>query len=293
MHPKGDACVINRGPVMKPIIYSAIFATSSFALAPFAASDTYRSEINATYTDIDSDLGFDSYSLNLQGRYYFSPVDTTGLPLAEAAFLQKSSSVMIALGKDEYEYEGDGYTSEEYTRSVNANYYIPDSIFFVGGGVSKRKVNFEYSGDENYAGYEYSGKWKSRLNARIGIAPIDGLQIWSDFNESSDLSEYWNLNAKYVKPLDNQTAFAIETHYADDRIFDMRSLLVNVDYYLTHRSSIGLGAAHFMFDSNDRDDDSKYHARARHFFTEKTSIDLTYYSSDYSDSWMIGGTVRF
>ncbi|MEN0036307.1 MAG: putative porin [Cellvibrio sp.] len=273
---------------MKPIIYSAIFATSSFALAPFAASDTYRNEIYATYSELDE---VDEYSINLQGKHYFSAVDTTGLPLAEAAFLQKSSSVTLAASNNNY--KSDNYENDTYARSLNVNYFIPNSIFFVGAGVSQQKHNIHnFDGGDDAGVYDYSTDWGSNLNARIGVAPIEGLQIWSDFYENSDISDYWNLSAKYVKPLSNERAVSTEVYYSDND-YGPRTVIVSADYYFTHRFSVGVGAARFMYDGDYRDDTNSYHVRARHFVTENISADLTYFSSDYSDSWMIGGTFRF
>lgn len=274
---------------MKSIIYSVIFATSSFALASFAASDTYRNEIYTTYSELND---VDEYSINLQGKHYFSAVDTTGLPLAEAAFLQKASSVTLAASNNNY--KSDNYENDTYARNLNVNYFIPNSIFFVGAGVSQQKHNIHNFDGGNDAGvYDYSTDWRSNLNARIGVAPVEGLQIWSDFYENSDVSDYWNLSAKYVKPLSNDHAINTEVYYSDNDDSGFRYVTVSADYYFTNRFSVGAGVARFMYDGNYRDDTNTYHVHARHFMTENISVDLAYFSADYSDSWTIGGTVRF
>ncbi len=274
---------------MKPIICSVIFTAASFTLAPFVYSDSYRNEIYVHYSD-SSDV--DEYSLNLQAKHYFSAVDITGLPLAEAAFLQKASSLTLAASNDNYQ-SGD-YENDTYARSANVNYFIPDSIFFVGAGVIQQKhVIHNFDGGDDAGVYDYSTQWRSDWNARVGIAPADGLQIWSDFIEDADISEYWNLSAKYVKPLANERAIGTEIRYADDDIAHVRSLMVSADYYFTHRFSAGAGVADFKFDNPSVKDNTAYHVRARHFVTENASIDFTYYSSDYSDRWAIGGAFRF
>lgn len=269
---------------MKPIIYSAIFTASSFALAPFAISDTYRYEIYTSYSELDE---VDEYSVNLQAKYYFSAVSTADLPLVEAAFLQKASSLTLTTSNNNY--KAGSYENDTYTRSLNANYFFPDSIIFVGAGVSQQKHAIHNFDDGNDT-YDYSTDWRSDVSARIGVAPIEGLQVWSEFYEDYSVSEYWNLNAKYVKPLSNGKAINTEIYYSDNDNFGVRSVTASADYYFTHRLSVGAGLAHILY---DRDDNDSYHVRARYFVTQNISFDAAYYSADYSDSWTVGGMFRF
>lgn len=276
---------------MKLAVFTA-FVTSSLTLPSFSLADTYQTEINASYGETDSDYYYsDNYSISLQGKHYFSLIDTTNLPLAEAAFLQKVSSFSLSLTN--HAFEDSGVDGDGYQRAASVTYFIPNSIFFVGAGIAENKSNYEYHYVE---GYSYEGAistdWNSRWNATLGISPIDGLQVWSEFFEDEDVSEYWNLNAKYVKPLSGERAFSVETRYADSRGIDIKSLTVITDYYFNRRFSVGAGITHYVFDDSDDDDNNSF-IRARYFITENTSVELSYFSSDYFDSWRIGGAVRF
>lgn len=278
---------------MKITIFTAIVATFSFSLSPISTAQTYQTEIGVTYSEFDSDFyPGDNYSIGLQGTQYFSPVYTRNLPLAEAAFLQKASSLSLSLANDDYEF--DDQDGDSYLRGANVTYYIPNSIFFVGAGITENKLVFthRYYGDYAYEGI-VSTDWRSHWNATLGVAPIDGLQVWSEFLEGVDVSDYWNLSAKYVKPLVGEQAISIEARYVDDRQFDIRSVVVSTDYYFNHRFSVGLVTAQFIFGSSEVDDSTPYHIRARQFITENTSVELAYFSSDYSDRWQLGGTIRF
>jgi hypothetical protein len=282
--------LLPRGIVMKLAVFTAIVTASSFALAPFALSGTYQTEINATYSEFDSDYYTgDNYSINLQGTQYFSPVDTANLPLAEAAFLRKASSFSLSLANSDYKYERDN--QDNYQRGASVTYFVPNSIFFVGAGIAESKYTYQYRYSNEIAPIKGSTDWESSWSAALGIAPIDGLQVWSDFYEDTDVSDYWNLNAKYVKPLAGERAFGVEVRYADFRAADSDSINVSADYYFTHRFSVGAGVGQMWND--EYDDHTSYDIHMRHFFTQNASIQLSYSDSDYSDGWKLGGTVRF
>lgn len=279
---------------MKLAIFTAIVATSSFALASFALSETYRTEINASYGEHESDLyPSDNYSISLVGAQYFSPVDTTRGPLAEAAFLQKASSFSLLLANSDY--ESYSQNSDSYFRGASVTYFIPNSLFFIGAAVAESKLVGTYYYDDLEYSYEdkISADWDTQVHATLGIAPIDGLQVWSEFSDDVSVSDYWNLNAKYVKPLAGERAFSVVTRYTDNIVLDVRSLNVEVDYYFTRQLSLGLGVAHFVFGDSDADDDYSSRIRARQFINENASIELTYFSADYLNGWQLGTTVRF
>src|SRR5262245_33257940 len=72
-------------------------------LAPAAAlADDYRFEVKGSYDrampDSDELLG-DPDVTALSGTWYFAPVSTDGVPLAEAAFLGRASSLSATLAR--------------------------------------------------------------------------------------------------------------------------------------------------------------------------------------------------
>lgn len=291
---------------MKFAVCSTVFSVFALPLAHVAIADTYRSEINGFYSEADADFySGDNYSLGVNGVYYFAPVDTARGPLAEAAFLQKASSFSVNLVN--YDNESPYSNGDSYARSANLNYFIPNSLFFVGVGVQEQKsvYTYDYSAYYNYdtgdvgdgemaswlVGKRSTG-WESRVTAKLGIAPLDGLQIWSDFVERVDVSDNWNLNAKYVKLLVGERAMSVATHYSRDEEYDYSSFSLIGDYYFTPRLSVGVGGVRTFGDDSEGDSHSSL-ARVRQFVTENASVELTYESADYSSSWRLGGTVRF
>lgn len=277
---------------MKLVLFTAMVTASSFSIAPMAWCEDYRTDITGNYSEFDYDFySGDNYSTNVNWKQYFSSVDTANLPLAEAAFLRKASSFSLSLVKNDF--ENDYSSQESDVRSASISYFVPNSIFFVGAGITQNKYSYEYRYDNQSEPTKGTSDWASRWNATLGVAPVDGLQIWSDFFEHVDVSDHWNLHAKYVKPLADQRAFGVEVNYFENREVDSNAVQVSADYYFTHRFSLGAGVSQYWDDAPDEGDDTSYSLHARHFFTENTSVQISYADSDYSDSWQLGGTVRF
>lgn len=275
------------------------------AIALLLATDisiaqTYRSEISLDYLRRDREALPDSESdtWRVSGTYYFSPVNTANHPLGEAAFLEKASNLSVSYLHEEWDYS-DTYGSFRYETSVteedlNADIelFIPNTMFYVAAGMtrdeSKYRTTVFYMEDDLNPGVETDTETDSdnSWHGSLGVTPIDGLLIWSDFYEDVDLDEHWNLNAKYVTDW-NGNAINIEGGYNDyDGDY---SIYVVSDYYLDRTFSVGTGVSYIDAD----DSDNSYILRTRKFFTDRFSIHANYISSDFIDTYNIGIDVRF
>lgn len=235
-----------------------------------AAESTYRGELSASYGQSNEDESlFDSSFYGLKGTYYFSGVNTRNHPLAEAAFLEKSSNIYVQgsrIDLDNFDYTVD-------LVALGVDYYIPDSMLFVGAAIAQAHVDDGFGSDND-----------SVWTAKLGITPISGLQVWSEFMEDVDVSDSWNLNAKYVTPLSGETALNLEARYEDDEDDSTTSLVA--DYYLSRNFSLGAGVGF-------GEDDDSYLVRSRYFFTDKFSLEVNYATGDDSNTWQLGANVRF
>lgn len=279
---------------MKIKLLPAIIAATSFLTAPFVFSATYQSEISAAYTDIDTnDYPEDGYFVGLEGKYYFAPVDTKNHPLAEAAFIEKASNVYLSLGNFEFKEAGDRL--DIYQRSVGIDFYIPNTMFYLGAGVNEYKSKYSWPAEGSFDGGSDSTKWKSTWFVKAGIAPITGLLVWTEFTEHVDVSDEWNINGKYVIPLSGEQALNIEASYEkSDVSYTDDTITGAVDYYLDRNLSVGAGFINTSFNSSTDDKaTTDYFIRARNFFTDNISAELTYTDGDYENSLMLGGTIRF
>lgn len=268
---------------MKIKLLPAIIAAASLLGAPLALAATYQGEFSAAYQDNDYESGVDGRFIGLEGKYHFAPVDTSTGPLAEAAFIEKSSNVYVQLGAEEI--KGAGQTGDLYVRSIGADFYIPNSMFFLGAGVTEVKVKAP--------GVSYD--WESSWFVKAGVTPIKGLQLWSEFEEDVDVSEQWNINGKYVMPLAGEQALNLEASYEKSKI-DIAddTITLAADYYIDRNLSIGGGLTNTSYVSQaDINASTDYFVRARNFFTDKASLELSYVDGEYENSLLVGGTIRF
>jgi hypothetical protein len=272
---------------MKIKLLPTIVAAAGFLSAPFALAATYQSELSAGYADIDeNNSNADGYFVGLEGKYYFSPVNTANHPLAEAAFIEKSSNVYVQLGTAEF--KAAGQQLDRYDRSIGVDFYIPNSMFYLGAGITETKFQTKF-------GPGGSSDWDSNWFVKAGIAPITGLLVWSEFAEDIDISEQWNINGKYVLPLSGEQALNLEASYEKSKLgFSDDTISMAVDYYIDRNLSVGTGFVNTSYDSSvSNKSDTDYFVRARNFFTDKASLELSYVDGEYENSLLLGGTLRF
>lgn len=216
-----------------------------------AIADSYRTEITVGATDSDAT----DTSLDLGIRYHFQEVDTSGKPLAEAAFLNKSSNVYA----ETTNIAGDGDT--ETTAGVE--FYLPNTMFYGGFDVTKT--------DDNTS-------WK----ATLGVTPIDGLLVTTSYEEDVDYN--LNLDAKYVTALGGDRWINLEANYENGDEDD--TFGAAADFYFTSLTSIGLKLDN---DGNDTD----VTVRGRHFFSNEFFAGASFTAADNNDIIALEAGLRF
>jgi hypothetical protein len=188
------------------------------AALPLAAqADEYRAQLDLAYDHFDFDVpGIgNGEALGVAGTYYFSPVVTDDRPLAEAAFLARSSfvgagAVRSEIGDEKIDIFGAGI-----------GYYLPNTIFY-------GELNYTYADD--------FGGDQDRVSGALGVAPIDGLLVTTGFDEDG-----WdpNATAKYVGKLPNAHWYSaiIDLAEVDDDLVWGAAF----NYYFDTTFSAGLG----------------------------------------------------
>jgi len=180
-------------------------------------ADDYRGEVTLTGDRANPDGNFpDVDTFTALGTYYLEPVRTDGLPLAEAAFLNKSSYVNAGAARVDFgDDDADFY-------AANIGYYMPNTIFFGRLGVARSE--FDGDGDTNF-------------NGTFGITPFDGLLLTTDFDEDG-----WdpNISAKYVGKMANSHFYSLTASAVDPDEGDTDVALA-FDYYLDTTFSVGAG----------------------------------------------------
>lgn len=192
---------------------------AALAFSAVAHADDYRAEVrlSAERDSLSGPGSPDVDTFDALGTYYIAPVRTDGLPLAEAAFLNRSSYVSaegthVDLDSDNLD-----------LLSASLGYYVPNTIFFGRLGVSR--VEFPGSGHD------------TNFNGTFGVTPFAGLLLTTDFDEDG-----WdpNITAKYVGKLANSHFYAVSATAIDPDEGDTE-VGVDFDYFLDLSFKVGGG----------------------------------------------------
>ena len=262
-----------RIPPMKKITTIALLTLTS------ALAQAYQVEVNGGYSftdlDIDGSDGLDNY--NIGGTYYIAPVVATNGPLAEAAFLQNASNVILNYANsssNDIDFEVDAVT-------VGGEYYLPNDPFYVSASYSS--LNLEFGPDDSDADV---------FTASVGYLPVSNalltiglLNADADDDSETDVT----LGAKYVGDtganfynLEGSVVFA-----DDDNIINAAA-----DFYVNPNASIGVTYA-----DGDLLGEDQFGVRGQYFFTPQYAIGASYTSGEIADidadTYGISATARF
>lgn len=244
------------------------------ALIPAAAfADDYRLEIEGTFRrDMPSgDDGFfgDIDSAMLAGTWYFAPVSTDKVPLAEAAYLGRASFLSAVVARVEF----DGLDTGLNGQGVNVGYYIPNTMFYAGVGVSHGQRITALNSTIVEKDYN------TTMFGTLGIAPLDGLLVSTEFVEGGYTP---NLTARYVGKLPNSHFYAGKVSLADPDGGDV-SYGVDFDYYFNESTSLGVGYG----SGGDR-----LELRAQKFFSTSWAAGISAYTAGGVDGFGVNVTWR-
>lgn len=235
-----------------------------------AQAQTYQGEIFGGYDEVS---GEDVSAYTLGGRFHFAPVNTQGHPLAEAAFLEKSSNLEARWTR----VDADPLTTD--LQSLSAEFYVPNSMFYLGAGIERTKVDIDGLGSAS------DNAW----NARLGITPIHGLLVWTEFYEDIDYSDAINIHGKYVTALGGEQALNLLGGYTS--FDDGSNLYVGADYYIDRHLSLGVQLDNTDYDAGGSENNVE--VRANNYFTPNFNLGLAYVFGEDEDSWGIRAGYRF
>ncbi len=238
----------------------AIAAAILMSAAPgYVLANDYQTEVGVAYHHFDPDEGGSERLITAEARFFFAPVETATLPLAEAAFMQRASSVYLTGGDASFDYTIYG---------GGLDLFIINKFLYIGGFVAREEIDDEGETD-----------WV----AKVGIAPIDGLLLTTLINE--DDYEF-NLQLKYVAPLGGENFLNLEANYADGGDFEDQ-YSAYVDFYFDRTFSLGVGY------EDDGYDDDGYTIRTRKFFNHSFSGEAAYTKFDNYFVASVGVSLRF
>lgn len=234
-----------------------------------AVSESYQADINLNYkrTSFDDFRGFSIPSLSayeIDVRYHFNEVDTSGKPLAEAAFLQRSNNAFVF---------GSDIDIEGVQRKVGAEIYV--SHFYIAPAYVRNKIDdprfFDYVSVDTY-------------ELGLGLAG-EGWRIFTAIPEENYL---FNLDIKYVADFGDGFFNLEASRKKGDREFDFDEpdrTIISADYYIDNTFSVGVTRVK-TFDAN-------LGFRVNKFFGEKFKVGASYLSGDNFSLSSLDFSVRF
>lgn len=239
-----------------------IFAglTVSLLAASIANASDYQFDVAGLIANTDSDFG-DATTLGVGIEFHFVPVDTSKGPLAEAAFINKSSNISaIQLWQESDDFDSDATI-------VSGELYIPNTMFYVG-------VDYAYLNGNND-----EDSW----TLTAGVTPIENLLVTTSYNEDVDYEP--NVAAKYLFALSNGATLVANGKFesvdnGDDTIG------AGLDYYFNRYTGVG-------FNITDSNGNQETEIHIRHFFLDDAYAGLSYADNDFADTIAISGGFRF
>ncbi|HEY0975362.1 MAG TPA: putative porin [Solimonas sp.] len=230
-----------------------------------ALAQDYQWDASLGYTDFENDS-----ALSAGITYHLDRVKTAGHPLAEAAFLERSSNLSLGyVTFDDADADAIGVAGEFYF----------DQLYLSGG----------------YTAAEIGGVDVDTISARIGWMLADGFRLAAGIDRvdadvpNVDARNDIAIEAKYVTKMEGGTALNLQASVTllddpiDDELFEVRG-----DYYFNPAFSVGAGVS-------IADDDTNYGIGARYFFTPTFSGGLLYETANDGDDDVISAalTLRF
>jgi hypothetical protein len=234
----------------------AIASALLSALAVTGTANAYQAEVGASAGYVDPDNGSSGSEFGVNGTYYFKPVQTRNAPLAEAAFLDRAGNVSVNAN---FADRGD---TDDTTYGVAAEYFVPNSDFYVSGSVSQNEQEFR-----DVFGQKYD--WDTTYySAEVGYLPAPGLLIAAGlkgYDNDADDGVDPTIRAKYVTTLTNGKDINLEAGAA---FGDLDEYNLAADYFIDKTLSIG---ADYL--NNDIEDRSEFGISARKFFNQQVSLE--------------------
>lgn len=186
------------------------------------------------------DNGYNENEIEIDGTYYFTPVSSEGVPLAEAGFMGRHSNI-------------NGYVY----RSTDSDY-------------SGYGVTGELWADELYASVtNYANDGNAVNEFALGYSPKPGVLFSARHaeNRCCDQTSY-TLGAKYVGTLLGDHSVGVNTEYERREGDDF----VNVDfnYYVTPAFSLLLSGG----TNNSATQDDLFGIGSRYFFTQRLNAEV-------------------
>jgi hypothetical protein len=214
------------------------------------AEQNYQTELLLGYEKEDADTSTEK-TLGLSAEIYFSPVNTENKPLAQAAFLDKSSSAIVGYIDSKTDLQNSTFNSIELSGPlISINYITEANAFIFGATYSK------LDGDTNPNIVEIDGS-------------LAGFSIGKYLNDSSAVNiSYASSEAEYRDTASNQTIITLDIDYYEFS-YNIIQSIGTASYY---RFNAGIELINKSDSSSVKEDNHELEVLGEYYFTRMTSL---------------------
>lgn len=263
---------------------------SGIALAVTSAAHAdYQVEVRGGYLtgDIESgsaDADFDSFML--QGTFYFTPVDTSKGPLAEASFIDRASDITVNF--QDGEIDGPGGADADIESYGISTRVVLDQGWLLKLGYQDSEIEDLVDGDVWNVGV---GKYIAE-NTTLTLNYLQG--------EADDMDvDAYGLNLEHLFLLANDQALRLDVGYTQADPDDADEIdLWNLGATFYFNRNISVNANYSLADSNEVELEN-WSIGAEWFINNQVAVSLSYLEAEEdennleADGFVISGRFRF
>lgn len=282
---------------LQKIIFLSVFIFLQLDTA--VASDSFSSEASFNFFTATLDDGGDFSSYGVNVMHYFYPVSIDRVPLSEAGFINRTSSIEVNLAKGIQ--NSAIATVNSIYNIINVTYVIPNSSFVIDGGFRDTRLDDGLTSESRTTG----------LSLGAGYYPMNNLMYSTSYERetysgSSTINNKYKVGMKWVKILGMQKAINIKVDLTRDyvesksRSTETSNFISLVgDYYSSPLVSFGL-RYYYQYEDDYDFAVRTYVAATKVFVTKNFYIDadIRKYKFEYTngyidDAWHAGVGYRF
>lgn len=269
-----------KSAAIKLPVFLTLLSTSVFSVVAYA-QQSYQTELDALYEKQDDDSST-SKTLELTATYYLKPVNTDNKPLAEAAYLNKSSSIAASYLNRETKFDNANVdTFDTDLVGLIINYVTAADSFILGGLYAS--IDYEandniVTGDGDIYGISLGKYLDDSTSIELSIIKNDSDQQTTS-NQFSIKDTFINMDYKTVKQSASGNFYSIAANFevikqdVNSVKEDNREISITGDYFFTLETS--LGASLTLNSGDDASDEGKTLAiNTTHFFNPQIALNL-------------------
>jgi hypothetical protein len=266
-----------------------LVATAVAAISTSAVANDYRFEVDASYLNDEISKNVDLATYLVGGTFYLAPVDDSGAPKAEAAFLEQASSISIGWGRTNLEIDGTDFDpkfDEDGDVWTVSGRYVTESGIILGLSYATTEIDdIDIDALGIDLGYYLSDT--SSLTLSYLTTDVDDL-------DSED--DTWSLGYKAL--YNNRFGLETDLVYIDPEYGeDAYGINGALDYYFNENFSLG-GVLGYVSSDDDYSEAVVYGINAEYFFNSNIALNAGYVvtspdKGDDNEVWSIGLIGRF